>query len=252
MNSDSLASMRKYLVLGVAILTLPLTAPGGLGLFDAKGLQIFRMVAAGWAAVEMFSILKVAARRSVVRSRELTEAEAKRLADYQAEWGKYRARHAQLNENFLKSQMDWKMFLNYPMLTDVSVPETAGLVSAMNTASDVPSEFPKYVMDAPAGSVNLAEHSYPVAVSKFQSAWDVAFAKAKRVKLRNIPFEERKLMQTIKSTLARAENVGASDAERQLAYKKARSLLDKLEHVTVPDKLHVALEEAFQKMLTAA
>ena len=59
-------------------------------------------------------------------------------------------------------------------------------------------------------------------------------------------------MQTIKSTLARAENVGASDAERQLAYKKTRSLLDKLEHVPVPDKLHVALEEAFQKMLTAA
>ena len=218
----------------------------------AKGLQIYLMVSAGVAAVVLFSYLDVAARRSVVRSRELTEAEARRLADYQAEWGKYRARHAQLNENFLKSQMDWEMFLNYPMLTDVSVPETAGLVSAMNTASDVPSEFPKYVMDEPVGSVNLAEHSYPVAVSKFQSAWDVAFAKAKRVKLRNIPFEERKLMQTIKSTLARAENVGASDAERQLAYKKARSLLDKLEHVSVPDKLHMALEEASHKMLTDA
>ncbi|MEU3565118.1 hypothetical protein [Kitasatospora sp. NPDC006786] len=137
-------------------------------------------------------------------------------------------RHDLVLEEYGAYCSDILAVLERPLLTDVSVRETADLVHALAAAADARA----------AGSGAAAE--YGRAVTALEIAWQVADRHARKVGTGRLPERERAAVAQAQRLLRTALGEGASDAERQTAYRRAVGLLEGI--VAVPREATAAIE----------
>lgn len=194
-----------------------------------------------------------AARKSQKLKQEAQEELRAKVKAAEETWAKVRERHKELLGKILWAETDWDALFSFPSLTDVSVPETAALFTAMEKANhlrDNGSDEPTF-RNRVSTPEEILSSSYAQAVEAFALAWAIAERKARRVGQKTIPRAERALLKEAKTLLALVENGSASETERRLAYKRVRSLLAKLEHVHVPERAFLQLEEKQLLSITA-
>ena len=177
--------------------------------------------------------------RDLAKARAVKAARLAREARLDRKWQEIVDRHRDLEKRFLEAETDWDMLFNYPALTDVTVPTTAAMVRAMQAAADADSHRPEDLDE----TTDLSMLPYPRAVTEFGMKWDAALRYAKKIGQSGIPKEERKQIEQIRALLALAENSGASESERRVAYERAHVLIKKLQSITLPAKAVAAIEE---------
>ncbi|MBV9060947.1 MAG: hypothetical protein JO296_01115 [Pseudonocardiales bacterium] len=158
------------------------------------------------------------------------------------DWHAARARFAQLRTEYAQFECDPLAVLRLPALTDVSVASTGRFVDAFAEAQALDTET------EPPG-VHCAR--FAGAVDQAWRCWHAARDAAERIRLSNIPANERVIVRrAIKLlTMARESN---HDAERAAAYAKARMELAKLERsgtLPLPPAATVALGVAIRSQL---
>ncbi|MFJ2864929.1 hypothetical protein [Kitasatospora sp. NPDC087314] len=137
-------------------------------------------------------------------------------------------RHDLVLEQYGAFTSDILAVLERPLLTDTSVRETADLVHALAAASDART----------AGSDGAAE--YGRAVTALEIAWQVADRHARKVGTGRLPEGERAAVAQAQRLLRTALGEGASDAERQTAYRRAVGFLEGI--VAIPREATAAIE----------
>lgn len=191
------------------------------------------------------------ARRGIRETREKAAAELAAAQRRAATWKTFHDRHNELLRKYLHSETDWDSLFFTPALTDPSVPQTYAMLRAMraaNTLRDTAGELPADL----GPDIDLTRLPYPRAVEEFALAWDAAERYARRIGQKGIPAAERKLIKQIRTFLDMAENSAASQNERNLAYRRAQSLIESLETIHVPAQAIAQLEERHQLMLTSS
>lgn len=190
------------------------------------------------------------ARRSIRSSREFAAAQHATAERQAATWQAFRDRHDELLRKILHAETDWDALFFTPALTDPNVPQTYAMLRAMRAAGtlrDTAGTLPAG-LDADA---DLTELPYPNAVEEFAAAWDAAERHARRVGQKGIPAVERKAIAGIRTLLDIAENSAASATERNIAYRRAQTLIAELESIHIPARAIAQLEEHHRLMLTA-
>ena len=132
--------------------------------------------------------------------------------------------------------------LRLPALTDVTVPSTGRFVDAFAEAQALDTD-----------TEPAAEHRarYATAVDRACRAWQAALDAAERIRLANIPEQERATVQRAIKLLTMARD-SDHDAERIAAYAKARAELAKLDRsgtVRLPPAAAAALDAAARSQL---
>lgn len=179
------------------------------------------------------------------KQRELEQALEKRLTE---KWKSFTDKHTALRQKVLKAETDWEMLFSYPSLTDVSSPTTAALYKAMKAADAADPTRPSSIKE----DTDLTALAYPKKVMAFGHAWDVALTAARKVGQDGIPPEERKIIRQIKEILRKAEDTGATEHERVMAYNRAHSMIKKLKSIQVPEKALLTIEEKKRLMIEEA
>ncbi|PYC82621.1 hypothetical protein C7C46_09675 [Streptomyces tateyamensis] len=174
-------------------------------------------VAVGVAAVAGAVVVTLAARRRRAAGRA-AQLRRQRIED----------RHDLVLEQYGAFCSDILAVLERPLLTDVSVRETAELVHALAAASDARA----------AGAEGGAE--YGRAVTALEIAWQVADRHARKVGTGRLPERERAAVAQAQRLLRTALGEGASDAERQTAYRRAVGLLEGV--VVIPREATAEIE----------
>ncbi|MET8676091.1 hypothetical protein ABZW18_00405 [Streptomyces sp. NPDC004647] len=124
---------------------------------------------------------------------------------------------------YLADVLEW---LDRPALEDVSVPQTAALLHALDGADD-----------AQRGD---DVDAYCQAVAALKTAWKAADAHARKTGTRHLPAAERKAIDQARKLLATALDTGGASDERRAAYAKARRLLEGV--LTIPPQASEALD----------
>lgn len=194
--------------------------------------------------------LSTRARRSLRAARE--EAEALRVLQESraATWQSFHDRLNELLRKILFAETDWDTVFFLPALSDSSVPQTYEMLRAMRSATtlrDTAGELPSNLAD----DADLTKLPFPRAVDAFALAWDAAERNAKKLGQKNVPLKERRLIRDIRTLLDVTENSGASETERNLAYKRAQALIGELESIHIPARAMEQLEERKLLALTA-
>ena len=170
------------------------------------------------------------------------------------QWRDTIARHEQLRQEYLDTEMNYETILTMPTLRDVTDPHTKKMFTAMNRADNTPNDMPSYLLeDADPDTPVLDIHTEPYIqrVEEFDSTWRAAVANAKKIGLNLVPQEERRTIATIQKLLTQAANTGATDQERRAFYARAHEQLQTLTHVTIPQRAMIQIEADAAGMLEA-
>lgn len=187
--------------------------------------------------------------RSVRRARRSSLAMRTARDRQEAALSAIRERHQELLRKILHAETDWDTLFSYPAINDPSVPQTYEMLKAMRTANTLRDTAGEIPATAPA-FVDVSTLPYAQAVDAFELAWDVADKHARRVGQSSIPRAERKLIQQVRDLLAMAENTAASTVERDLAYRRAQTLIADLTSIHVPQAARAVLEASQRLMLS--
>ncbi|MEU2395057.1 hypothetical protein [Streptomyces sp. NPDC007369] len=187
-----------------------------------------------WALVASLGVAAVTAAvvpavRRLRRRRNRAAADLARRAALEAE------HEAVLNE-YAAYVTDVLAFLDRPALDDVTAPQTAEFLHAMDAADD-----------ARRGD-DLG--AYRKALSILKTAWRAADEHARRVGLGALPATERAAVGKARNLLELALDGSGGDHERHAAYAKARALLDGV--LTIPRQAVAELETRNRLTLTVA
>ncbi|MFD7232101.1 hypothetical protein [Streptomyces sp. NPDC059881] len=134
--------------------------------------------------------------------------------------------HDEVRDAYAAYLCDVLAVLDRPALDDVTVPRTAALLHAVDTAAD-----------ARQGSDLDA---YRQAVSALKTAWRAADGHARRTGARYLPAEDRVAIAKARRLFEKALDERGSQHERMAAYGKARALLDGV--LTVPRQAVAAVK----------
>ncbi|MGW5852004.1 DUF2786 domain-containing protein [Streptomyces sp. NPDC055254] len=170
------------------------------------------------------------------RRRRRTAARRERAAAQLARRHVIETDHDEVTETYGEYVCDVLAFLDRPALDDVTVPQTAALLHAMDAAGD-----------ARRGD-DLA--AYRTAVSALKTAWRAADEHARRTGTRHVPQPERAIVAKARGLLEIALDGRGGEHERQAAYAKARTLLDGV--LTIPRQAAAQLETQHRLTLTKA
>jgi hypothetical protein len=159
-------------------------------------------------------------------------------------WRQAKGRFARLRSEYAAYECDALAVLRLPALADVTVPSTARFVEAFAEAQalDVDSRPEKPHRDRYVAAVELAWRS-----------WHAAREAAERIRTSHLPPQERSTIERVVRLLTIARD-SDNDAERLVAYGKARSELAKLErsgHLRIPRPAQAALDNAYRGQLPA-
>ena len=151
--------------------------------------------------------------------------------------------HDAVNRRWLDYELDVGKLIDFPVMTDVREPLTVAFLRAKRLADGL--------RPAAAGDLTTAARlaEYREAVTGYELAFDVAEREAKRIKDSNFTGPERERLATARKLLRIASDSGATPAERQTAYKRARRELDGL--IVLPDAALAALEGKIAGMIDA-
>ncbi|HEY3262519.1 MAG TPA: hypothetical protein VGJ95_20000 [Pseudonocardiaceae bacterium] len=159
-------------------------------------------------------------------------------------WRHAKSRFATLRSEYAAYECDALAVLRLPALADVTVPSTARFVEAFAEAQaldvDSPPEQPH-------------RDRYIAAVELAWRSWHAAREAAERIRLSRLPEEERSTVERVVRLLTTARD-SDNDAERLVAYAKARTELARLEragHIRIPRPAQAALDNAYRGQLPA-
>jgi hypothetical protein len=142
---------------------------------------------------------------------------------HQRELHKLLGQHADTDERWLSYEMDVAKLLDFPLMTDMRDALTAAFHKAKRRADLLrPENVDDLVGD------RGAQLEYRDAVHDYVSAFDVAEAEAIRRRRSDFSATDRDRLARAQSLLRLASDGGATTAERQSAYTRARNELEGL------------------------
>jgi hypothetical protein len=159
-------------------------------------------------------------------------------------WPQARSRFAQLRSEYAAYECDALAVLRLPALADVSVASTARFVEAFAEAQ---------ALDADGPVPPEYRDRYVAAVDNAWRCWHAAREAAERIRLSNVPVEERSAVERVVRLLTTARD-SDNDAERLVAYGRARTELARLERTTgirLPSPAQAVLDNAYRGQLPA-
>ncbi len=159
-------------------------------------------------------------------------------------WPHARSRFATLRSEYAAYECDALAVLRMPALADVSVPSTARFVEAFAEAQ---------ALDADGPVPTAHRDRYVAAVDTAWRAWQAAREAAERIRLSHLPEHERSTVERVVRLLTTARDTD-NDAERHVAYGKARSELARLERtsgIRIPRLAQAKLDNAYRGQLPA-
>lgn len=162
------------------------------------------------------------------------------------QWRQAKSRFAVLRTEYAAYECDALAVLRLPALADVTVPSTARFVEAFAEAQALDT-------DGPTPPPVPHRDRFVAVVDQACRAWQAAREAAERIRLSNLPAEERATVERVVRLLTIARDTD-NDAERLVAYGKARSELAKLEragHVRIPAPAQAMLDNAYRGQLPA-
>ncbi|MFQ4147645.1 hypothetical protein AAGW05_02940 [Arthrobacter sp. LAPM80] len=160
-----------------------------------------------------------------------------------ADVGRVMAEHDTVNRRWLDYELDVGKLIDFPMMSDVREPLTVAFLRAKRDADAL---RPMDGAEIPAKS---RWDDYRNAVNAYAVAFDIAEKEAHRIKDSAFNDAERQRLATARKLVNIAENEGATGAERQTAYKRARKELDGL--LVLPEVTIASLEQKIARMLDA-
>ncbi|MDF2825031.1 MAG: hypothetical protein K0R68_2439 [Mycobacterium sp.] len=178
---------------------------------------------------------KIAMAEAAGRSRE-TEALHRR------EMQKLLAQHADTDNRWLSYEMDVAKLLDFPLMTDMRDPLTAGFHKARRRA-DLLRPDGQWTGD------RAAALEYRDAVHDYVSAFDVAEAEAVRRRRSDFSASDQDRLARAQNLLRLASDPAATTSERQNAYSRARNELTGL--IALPAATIVGLERGIAGELEA-
>ncbi|MEO9329405.1 hypothetical protein [Gordonia aurantiaca] len=147
--------------------------------------------------------------------------------------------HDDLNRRWFAYELDLATLIEYPLMTDMREPLTLAFHRARVRADDLRPEAP--APDATDTTLSPAEfEEYREAVAEYAAAFEAAEREARRRKQAAFSPVEREALDRARKLIGVASDSGATPAERQAAYKKARAELDGL--IDVPPAAAERLE----------
>jgi hypothetical protein len=159
-------------------------------------------------------------------------------------WQAAKSKFATLRAEYAAYECDPLAVLRLPALADVNVPSTARFIEAFAEAQALD-------VEGPAPPAHRAQ--FVAAVQRAWQAWQAAREAAERIRLSNLPAEEHATVDRVVRLLVTARDTD-NDAERYVAYTKARSELARLERTTglrLPRPAQARLEAAARGQLPA-
>jgi hypothetical protein len=159
-------------------------------------------------------------------------------------WQQAKSRFSTLRAEYAAYECDPLAVLRLPALADVTVPSTARFVEAFAEAQALD-------VDGPAPPSHRAQ--FVAAVDRAWHAWQAAREAAERIRLSHLPVEEHAAVERVVRLLTTARDTD-NDAERYVAYTKARSELARLGRATglrLPRPAQARLEAAARGELSA-
>lgn len=157
-------------------------------------------------------------------------------------WAQARARFAALRSEYAAYECDALAVLRLPALADVTVPSTARFVEAFAEAQ---------ALDADGPVPPQHRDRYLAAVENAWRCWQAAREAAERIRLSHLPEHERSTVERVVRLLTTARD-SDNDAERHVAYGKARTELARLERtssIRLPQPAQTALDNAYRGQL---
>lgn len=150
------------------------------------------------------------------------------------------AKHDALNEKWFAYEVDLATLISYPLMVDMREPLTLAFHRAKVRADDL-----RPTGDAVPDRADFAD--YREAVDDYAAAFDAAEREARRRKHSGFSPVEREALDRASKLINVALDAGATAAERQNAYKKARAELDGL--IDVPPAAAAQLEKSIAGQL---
>ncbi|WP_154796352.1 hypothetical protein [Occultella kanbiaonis] len=155
--------------------------------------------------------------------------------------------HDDVNRRWLDYELDVAKLIDFPLMSDMREPLTVDFHRAKRDADFLRPEDPAKPEEL-RDPVRLAE--YREAVRTFEVAFDVAEREAKRRRRSDFSESERSSLARARKLIAIADDNGATHAERQVAYRRAKSELEGL--IVLPDVAMDAMEQRIAGALDAA
>ncbi|MFK0003439.1 hypothetical protein ACIQTZ_22465 [Paenarthrobacter sp. NPDC090520] len=196
-------------------------------------------MAGGW--IRQWSRASERRHRRKVELYKLKNQQAVTEQASQAEVAALMAAHDAVNHKWLDYELDVGKLIDYPLMSDVREPLTVAFLRAKKEADGMRPASPAEITTA----ARLAE--YRATVHSYEIAFEIAERESKRIKDGNFTGPERERLATARKLLRIAEDVAATPAERQTAYKRARKELDGL--IVLPETTVAALEKKVAGML---
>jgi len=151
------------------------------------------------------------------------------------------AAHDATQRRWLEYELDAVKSLEYPLMSDMREQVTVDFHRARRAAEDLRPDDLDELRD------RRRLDRYRDAVREMQVRFDVAEREAKRRRASGFSPAERQALDRAKKLLAMADDEGASQAERQSAYRRAMKELEGI--VVLPDAATDALEQRIAGLL---
>lgn len=201
-------------------------------------------VAASGAVVSTGGFITYKSVGKIKEVKKRSEADKKRRLKNRNDWQALLDRHDVIRREWSLYELDAMKMLDFPMLSDMREPLTVKLHVALREANNLrPANVDAMVEESAGGS------EYQKAVSALETAFHVAETEAKRIKWRKFSAAERKQLTTAKNLLSMVMDGGASEFERQAAYKRLQKEISGL--ITLPKMTMNVLEDKMRVMITA-
>ena len=197
-----------------------------------NALIILGIIIAALVIILLGWILARRIRRDITASR----AERQRINSLRAAqastWKKYEGDYDKVVAHILATETDWDTIFFKPSLNDTSIPLVGKAWRTYHRVSGMDRTLPAGLDP----ETDVTTLPWPRAVTELVQVWKAADDYATKIGQKKLPPQERKTIKAIRMYLKIAEGDGASENERQSAYRQIHKLTQKLTRVVIPKK----------------
>lgn len=204
-----------------------------------NALIILGIIVVALAIIFLAWILVRRIRRDIAASRAERQRINSLRATQASTWKKYEDDYDKVVAQVLATEVDWDTIFFKPSLNDTSIPVVGKAWSTYHRVASMDRTFPSGLNP----ETDVTTLSWPTAVTELVRAWKAADDYATKIGQKRLPPQERKTIKAIRMYLKIAEGDGASENERQSAYRQIHKLTQKLTRVTIPNKARTLITE---------